>query len=265
MNCPVCNSRNATELPRYNDYEMRRCAVCRFVFAAPRSIPAGIYEQLYGSDHYASLKASAEAAAAGDVRIAWFKREALRLAKGGSLLEVGSGSGTFLIAATAAGFAVQGIETSATAAAVAQRLGVPTYVGEIERYNPEERFGAITMFDVLEHLLDPVAVLKRLRLMLRPGGRLILSVPNVDDPYCLKQPWPIVTPPVHMNFFGRASITRALTEAGLKVDSIKTRLIPTATVKSLYGLRGLALRVPHLLALRAVGKADGSTLLVVAH
>ena len=174
----------------------------------------------------------------------WFKRATLRLAKGDSLLDVGSGSGTFLIAAAEAGFVVQGIETSQIAAAVAQRLGVPTYVGEIESYNPEKRFSAITMFDVLEHLLDPVAVLKRLRLMLRPGGQLILSVPNVDDPYCLKQPWPIVTPPVHMNFFNRASITRALAKAGLEFGLDKRGRSRQPRSRASTGLRALFCACP---------------------
>ncbi|MBX9595765.1 MAG: class I SAM-dependent methyltransferase [Roseomonas sp.] len=107
---------------------------------------------------------------------------------GGTLLDIGCGTGTTLVEAQALGWTVLGLEPGRAAAAVARdRLGPKGRDRVIEGYFPddlpaaERRFDAIAILDVLEHFVDPVAFLGTIRRHLAPGGRLFVQVPNWDS------------------------------------------------------------------------------------
>ena len=104
-------------------------------------------------------------------------------APGRRLIEVGCGAGFFLKAAERAGWQVEGIELSAEASRFAiERLELP-----IRRERAEDApigpasFDAAAMFDVIEHLFDPRAVLAAIARALAPGGTLVISTPNIDS------------------------------------------------------------------------------------
>jgi len=99
---------------------------------------------------------------------------------GGSLLDVGCGVGAFVRAASLAGFQAQGIELSAQAVEFGRRAwGITVRHGDVleERY-PAGSFDVVTLWQVLEHLAQPIATLQRIHQLLRDGGLLILAVPN---------------------------------------------------------------------------------------
>ena len=98
------------------------------------------------------------------------------------LLEVGSGAGLFLKAAERAGWDVAGLERSGEGAAFARdrlSLDVRTEAAEAMSFEPGS-FDVAVMFDVVEHLFDPRAVLEATRRVLKPGGLLVVSTPNFD-------------------------------------------------------------------------------------
>lgn len=99
----------------------------------------------------------------------------------GRLLDIGCGKGHFLAAARELGWEVSGIDSSESAAASARQLyGLQILVGDVaDEAIPGAPFDAITMWHVLEHVPDPTLVVARARELLRPGGRLVVSVPNV--------------------------------------------------------------------------------------
>jgi len=101
----------------------------------------------------------------------------------GRVLDVGCGPGAFLEAARAEGFDPFGLEVSEEAAASARRrLGSRIAVGPIEQAPWREgAFDAVTLWDVLEHLRDPVAVLARVHRLLRPGGWIALETPDAQS------------------------------------------------------------------------------------
>lgn len=102
---------------------------------------------------------------------------------GGALLDVGANFGFFVHAASST-YAASGLEVSRTAVQWARdHLGVELTLGSIEdglsRF--DRMFQIITMFDVIEHLADPVGALRAVRGRLAPGGMLFISTPNAGS------------------------------------------------------------------------------------
>ena len=95
------------------------------------------------------------------------------------MLEIGCASGAFLRQMSELGWKVQGIEFSEAAAAAAAKLGYHVHAGPLETApDPAESFDLIVGWMVLEHLHDPIGGLKKLHEWIKPGGWLVLSVPN---------------------------------------------------------------------------------------
>lgn len=100
------------------------------------------------------------------------------------VLEVGCASGYMSRALTERGCSVIGLEINPDAAREAMEFCEDVIVGDIEIFDLEGaigqgKFDAITFGDVLEHLRDPVATLRRIRPLLAPGGFVVTSLPNV--------------------------------------------------------------------------------------
>jgi SAM-dependent methyltransferase len=100
------------------------------------------------------------------------------------VLDVGCSSGYLAAPLAAAGVRVVGVELDPDAADAARAFCADVLVGDIEAMElPLEpaSFDAIVCGDLVEHLHDPATALERLRPLLRPGGRLVLSTPNVAN------------------------------------------------------------------------------------
>jgi len=101
------------------------------------------------------------------------------LQAGERVLEIGSGDGRFLAAARERGGSVVGIEPSAEARARAARLGIESYAGGVEDARvPPRSVGAVIAWHSLEHLDSPFDALRLARAWLKPGGALVVAVPN---------------------------------------------------------------------------------------
>jgi 2-polyprenyl-3-methyl-5-hydroxy-6-metoxy-1,4-benzoquinol methylase len=272
--CPACGRRESTEHSVYNGYPLLRCPSCTLVFTAAREFASDQYEEVYARvTVFQTMLQDARATAAGEKGFQdlwWFKKMALRWLRQqrvtGRLLDVGSGPGTFLMVARERGFAVQGVEVARIAAQAAQQLDVPTWSGTVEDFAKTDPalFDAVTTFEVLEHLPDPAGMLRAVRRLMKSDARLILSVPNLGDPFCLLQQIEPAMPPIHINFFSRPSMRALLCSAGLRMERSFTLPIPTSTVRNIHGTKGFLYRLPGLCLGRLVGRADGTTLLVEA-
>jgi SAM-dependent methyltransferase len=96
------------------------------------------------------------------------------------ILEVGIGFGHFLSAARRKGILATGVELNAVAAARAREAGFTVYEDDLELLESRlgDRFDGVCAFQVLEHVPEPMPFLRGMLGMLRPGGKLVISVPN---------------------------------------------------------------------------------------
>jgi len=158
-----------------------RCPACTFVFNAASSGSLDALEEYARVDDPAYLEQR-------ESRRLTYGRELDRIeafCAGRELLDVGSYTGFFLEQARERGWRVQGVEPSKWAADYARStLGIPVFNGPIEAWVPPagQRFDVVTLWDVLEHLTDPVGVLRHVRGLLRPDGLVAFTTPNLDAP-----------------------------------------------------------------------------------
>lgn len=142
-------------------------------------------------------------------------------AESGPVLDVGCGGGLFLGMLRERGFRVIGLDISPDAAAVAwKRQGVPALCGSLADCALEaESCAAVTMFHVLEHLHDPRVYLNAAHRLLRPGGRLIVQVPNAAcwQFRLLGSRWNGVDVPRHLFDFREADLEHLLEVSGFEI------------------------------------------------
>ena len=192
----------------------------------------------------------------------------------GRLLDVGCHIGTFLELAQARGWGVHGVEPSRWAAAVAADRGLAVDCGSLESLSDRAPYDVITMWDVLEHLRDPMAELRDLQRLLRPGGWLFFSTIDIGSRFArvLGRRWPWLMH-MHLYYFRRDHLARYVREAGFEVVEMASvrRIVSLAYAlekahKSLRlptGRLGAALR-DRPLGRRAVGIRTGDIVLMVA-
>jgi 2-polyprenyl-3-methyl-5-hydroxy-6-metoxy-1,4-benzoquinol methylase len=144
----------------------------------------------------------------------------------GRVLDIGSGYGFFRVALGETGYDHDGLEVSEFARAVASAsYGLMTHGGTLEEHwrEWESRYDAVTLFDLIEHLDDPVAFLGQVAHVLRPGGVVGVKTPNIDCPeaevfgahyHSLKRE--------HLAYFSVASLTAAAATAGLEPAHVTT-------------------------------------------
>jgi SAM-dependent methyltransferase len=139
----------------------------------------------------------------------------------GRLLELGCASGEFLHKMAVAGWAVEGIEPSQHAAAQAREAGYAVRNVALEAAgDPEAPYDVIVGWMVLEHLHEPLAVLKKLRRWVREDGWLLLSVPDAGslEFSLFGERWYALQLPTHLHHFTPATLDSLLAQAGWSVE-----------------------------------------------
>ena len=159
---------------------------------------------------------------------AWVTDAMARFPVGGrSLLEIGSHAGLFLDVARAKAWTAKGIEPSAWAVHEGRdRFGVDLEEGTVEELEVEDgEVDAVVMLDVLEHLTDPMAALRKIRPMLDGHGLLVVSTLNVDGLHgrFREGRWPWFIRP-HLHYFRPQTLVSMLRRAGF--EAVEWRVVP---------------------------------------
>ena len=270
VNCLVCGSTDRTVRYRGSDrmcavpgtFTLVECACCGFLYLSPR--PDERELEAYYPPEYSPFQT------VGD-NVGRFSRRLIELelrrrseivcryASEGSLLDVGASTGDFLAVMRSSGaWDVFGVEPSRIAVERARQV----YGLDIEHGTwsdviyPPDSFDVVTLWEVLEHLPRPREAVRRVFEQLRPGGYIVMSVPNRDsiDSRLFGSAWSGLDIPRHFSVFRRGDVTRILTDAGFENPQVVTLPGPLGAAHNEL----LFILISLLMALRQ--DSDGSRL-----
>ena len=231
--CMLCGSGESDRFPpEYLNGRLWRCLDCDLVFVYPQPAVAEL-TALYSEEYFSSANSNELGYSdyEGDRENIYrtFTRRLKSLQRvhpdKAAVLDVGCAYGMFLEVAAEAGWDVQGIDISEHAVERAQeRLGDRVRAGVfLEEELPSERYDVVTMWDYLEHTLDPKADLAKARRLLVDGGILALATPDVGSlaAKVFGHRWMGYKLDEHLVYFSRATMRRLLEEAGFRIISMK--------------------------------------------
>jgi 2-polyprenyl-3-methyl-5-hydroxy-6-metoxy-1,4-benzoquinol methylase len=178
----------------------------------------------------------------------------------GLIIDVGCATGFFLNVARAAGWTAKGVELSDYAAAYARNdLGLDVFHGTLtEAAFPSESAQLVTLWDVIEHVPDPMQTLREAAALLEPGGILVISTGDINSfiSRMLGARWRLITYD-HLFYFSAKSIVAYVRAVGLELVKIRYpgRLVSPSLVMHMFlnhyvrigGLRKPLLNMAQLL------------------
>lgn len=198
--------------------QLVECTSCGLRYVNPR-LKAGLILEEYarGSDEaFVSQAAGRELTFERCLNVI----ERLTGGRRGKVLDVGTAGGSFLHVAARRGWQVEGCEPNRWLCDWAERrYGLSVRSGTLfEQAYAAEQFDVISLWDVLEHVPDPKAVIRECHALLKPNGLLVVNYPDIGSwiARVMKRSWFFLLS-VHLYYFTRASLGRLLADAGLTV------------------------------------------------
>lgn len=238
--CNLCGGLDHVHLFTKQGYRLVRCKACDLAFITNPPDAAGIAALYTAKADYHDELLDPASRPFGRMRgIARQHVAMLRRSTGGaqglSVLDIGCSSGLFLDEARKAGFAVRGAEISPESSAFArEHFGLPVHTGDWRDAGyADASFDVVTLFDVIEHLADPQAELDAVIRLLKPGGLLLQSTPDIDGlfprlSYLVARQidyWPHPEPPWHLFQFSAATLGAMTEKAGFRVTRADRTMI----------------------------------------
>lgn len=138
---------------------------------------------------------------------------------GRKILDVGAYIGVFVQVAREQGWDALGVEPSDWAADFANKQDIPVLTGTLDHPDlADESFDAITMWDVIEHVADPLGELQKAYQKLKPGGTIAVHTMDIDSmaSKLMGSRWPWYMA-MHVQYFSQKSLIRFLEKAGFEV------------------------------------------------
>ncbi len=219
-------------------FPILRCPSCGlgWTVTSPEFDPANIYTRGYFQgeqpDGYVDYQGS-HAELATEFR-SLLRDMAAAGKTNGKLLEVGCAYGFFLDEARQS-FDVSGIELAEDAVLACQARGL-----EVVRYADETfyarrgPFDVVVMLDVIEHLMDPEALLHELYRHTQPDALLVMTTGDFNSFFArtMRRQWRLMTPPQHLWYFTTDSLSRLLARSGFRVIEITypTKQVPLGLI-----------------------------------
>ncbi len=211
--CPACGEPRSRWAFVVGGFPLVRCRACATLFVAPLPSPDVVQATYLEPDYHDTAESSF-----ARMRSEAQQRAQVVAALGASrVVEVGCGPGHFLDAARELGLEIEGVDPARTAAEAVAR-GHLVHRIFLEELEPPVPFDALALWEVIEHLPDPLDALQRMRTWLVPGAVLALSTPSMSGlpAKLLGRGFPMITPPDHLALFTREGLARLLDRAGFE-------------------------------------------------
>jgi SAM-dependent methyltransferase len=191
-NCRICCSDRLRPSLRFQDYRLVECADCKTIFNETYFLSEEFRNGLFEKDYYDAVQSQAfkdrlhnyrqdPSVKVYDHYLSLLEKQFTEAP--GDVLDVGSAFGTFLKVANNRGWRPFGVEYSAYSSAAARdHWGFEIFNGDITTSPYHDgQFDLITYWDVIEHVIDPRANLKKAHSLLKTGGKLIATTDNYQS------------------------------------------------------------------------------------
>jgi len=234
--CQLCGSERRSTRFVDGPFHVLGCSDCGLVYVTPRlqgEALDAVYDEGYWKSSDPKARGYADYANAAHLYLKTFRRR-MRFVRRflppkARILDVGCAAGYFLRVVQGEGHDVFGVELSPAIAKEAvqalgkERVHIGTLDHAVEAMDFQERsFDLVTLWDVIEHVPDPQSVLRRIRTLLKPGGRLLLETQNVASKWArmLGRRWHHYKHQEHLYHFTPATIRRLLADTGFDVQEL---------------------------------------------
>ncbi|WP_372365259.1 class I SAM-dependent methyltransferase [Candidatus Uabimicrobium sp. HlEnr_7] len=259
MNCTVCASGEHEFMFSGKDqmlniegeYSLYRCCKCKSLLIKP--VPKNL-DKHYPRERYYALKGEDGIPGSGDALfrvfyaknsshilklLSWPLRKAFRSTKivtNGNFLDVGCGSGHFLVYMQTHGMNCYGVDSGRFSQEFAAKHNLNIFHGEVAKAKyPSDFFDVITMNHTLEHVVNPSETLRELCRILKPKGRLIIGVPQLHSiAYKIFQRhWAELDIPRHMFVCSTKNLKKLVTQAGFTTTKTRYNSNPVSFIMSI--------------------------------
>ncbi len=229
--CPACASPRHREFTIGGGHVLRICDGCGTICEPTYVDPAEVYVEGYargevGGFGIDKLEPAFQAYLQGVARRRIELIERVTGARAGSsLLDVGCGTGEVLAAAASRGWDVTGVEPERAGAEIARRRGLDVRIALLEEADlPVRAFDVVGAFHVLEHLPDSPAFLGTLARHVRPGGFVVVEVPNWASVQRRRvhADWWGLRPGEHLVHFTPATLASTFRRAGIEPVAVRS-------------------------------------------
>jgi len=231
--CLICESKISIAF-RKNGYAYFRCGSCGMLLVDLHLTPVEVFSH-YSEDYFEAQSSGAAKSRRGypsyrgaqDTLRASFE-DKLTLVRSyvhsGRLLDAGAAYGLFLQTASPY-FECMGIDVSEYASSVARdEFGMNVQARDIVNTGfPDNHFDLVVLWDIIEHLIQPMEALVEVHRILKPGGRVFISTDDASNwlPRMLGSRWWALGAPMHLCHFSKKGMIIALQRAGLEIDALK--------------------------------------------
>jgi len=232
--CPLCRHPLARPLFEKAGYPYERCRGCGLVTRGGAEGPPSYHDYL-----------PAETRSLPDLTRKRYDELLTRFdryRRTGRFYDVGCGGGFLVEAAAERGWQAEGLEVSSSAVEFGRARGLTLHCGTLADVRPDEGIhDVVTMMEVIEHVREPVALLRQAGALLRPGGALYLTTPNWGSltRRCVGFEWAPIGRD-HLLYLTPAHLRRALRSAGLEPVRVTSANVEPHQILARFRRRGSA-------------------------
>ncbi len=224
-NCPVCDSQNELEIFYKEGGRYVKCQDCDMVYINPVFKDFAL-KDYYESNH--SVQSEVVESDPDDFYVNIYNQGLDAVldinSQISNILDVGCSSGTFLDVAKKRDLETYGVELNKTEVKFAEKKGHQVYNDLLENITFKEKFDAVTLWDVFEHLKSGKFYLSHMKTLLSDKGVIFLQIPSSDSlaAKILQEKCNMFDGLEHVNLYGVSTIKKLADECGLEVLSMQT-------------------------------------------